>query len=53
MKKDLAHKAAIRGMSWDHSNRFTLFTGGGADDQSIKKWNVLSLREESVKNTGS
>ena len=44
--KKNAHKAAIRGLCWDSERSESLWTGGGADDKTVKRWNVIEMEEK-------
>lgn len=47
------HEAAIRGIAWSPKETDVIVTGGGMDDQQIKKWNITTGNTIKSINIGS
>ena len=47
------HRAAVKAIGWNPSQRGLLASGGGTADRCIRFWNTLSLQQQSYLDTGS
>ena len=47
------HTAAVKALAFPHQNPSILISGGGSSDRTIRKWNINTLIEEDVIDTGS
>lgn len=45
-EKKKAHNSAIRALDWDYNNRFNFYSGGGIEDNTLKKWNSINFEEK-------